>query len=112
VSHEAIYRSLYVQARGVLKKELMQHLHSRRPIRRSRHATAKADQRGRIPDTFSIRERPALVEDRAVPGHWEGDLICGPQNSHIVTLVERHTRCVMLAKVANRDITVAACNLA
>ena len=103
VSHETIYRSLYVQARGVLKKELMQHLRSRRPIRRSRHATPKADQRGRIPNAVSISERPASVEDRAVPGHWEGDLLCGSKNSFIVTLVERHSRYVMLAKVPNRD---------
>jgi len=103
VSHETIYRSLYVQARGVLKKELMQHLRSRRPIRRSRHATAKADQRGRIADAVSISERPASVEDRAVPGHWEGDLLCGSKNSYIVTLVERHSRYLMLAKVAGRD---------
>jgi IS30 family transposase len=103
VSHETIYRSLYVQARGVLKKELMEHLRSRRPIRRSRHATAKADQRGRIPDAVSISERPASVEDRAVPGHWEGDLLCGSKNSYIVTLVERYSRYVMLAKVPNRE---------
>jgi IS30 family transposase len=103
VSHETIYRSLYVQARGVLKKELMQHLRSRRSIRRSRHATQKADQRGRIPNAVSISERPASVEDRAVPGHWEGDLLCGSKNSFIVTLVERHSRYVMLAKVQNRD---------
>ena len=103
VSHETIYRSLFVQARGVLKKELMQHLRTGRPIRRSRHATAKADSRGRIPDMVSIRERPAAVEDRAVPGHWEGDLIAGSKNSYMATLVERHTRYVMLAKVANKD---------
>ena len=103
VSHETIYRSLYVQARGVLKKELMQHLRSRRPIRRSRHATQKADQRGRIPNAVSISERPASVEDRAVPGHWEGDLLCGSKNSFLVTLVEPHSRYVMLAKVPNRD---------
>ena len=103
VSHETIYRSLFVQARGVLKKELQAHLRSQRAIRRSRHATAKSDQRGRIVDAVSIRERPASVEDRAVPGHWEGDLLCGSSNSHIVTLVERHSRYVMLAKVANRD---------
>ena len=103
VSHETIYRSLYVQARGVLKKDLMQHLRSRRPIRRSRHATQKADQRGRIPNAVSISERPASVEDRAVPGHWEGDLLCGSKNSFIVSLVERHSRYVMLAKVPNRD---------
>ena len=103
VSHETIYRSLYVQARGVLKKELMQHLRSRRPLRRSRHATQKADQRGRIPDAVSISERPASAEDRAVPGHWEGDLLCGSKNSYIVTLVERHSRYLMLAKISNRE---------
>lgn len=103
VSHETIYRSLFVQARGVLKKQLIEHLRSHRPIRRSRHATAKADLRGRIPDTVSIRERPAEAQDRAVPGHWEGDLLCGSANSYLVTLVERQTRYVMLAKIANRD---------
>jgi transposase, IS30 family len=100
VSHETIYRSLYVQARGVLKKELLLHLRSRRSIRRSRHAT----QKGRtITNAVSIRERPASIEDRAVPGHWEGDLLCGSKNSNIVTLVERHSRYVMLAKVPNRE---------
>ena len=100
VSHETIYRSLYVQARGVLKKELLLHLRSRRSMRRSRHAT----QKGRhILNAVSIRERPASIEDRAVPGHWEGDLLCGSKNSNIVTLVERHSRYVMLAKVPNRE---------
>ena len=100
VSHETIYRSLYVQARGVLKKELLLHLRSRRSTRRSRHAT----QKGRhILNAVSIRERPASIEDRAVPGHWEGDLLCGSKNSNIVTLVERHSRYVMLAKVPNRE---------
>lgn len=103
VSHETIYRSLYVQARGVLKRELIEHLRTRRPLRRSRHASAKKDQRGRIPDAVSISERPAAAEDRAVPGHWEGDLLCGSRNSFVVTLVERHSRYVMLAKIANRD---------
>jgi transposase, IS30 family len=103
VSHETIYRSLFVQARGVLKKELQAHLRSGRAIRRSRHASGKADGRGRIVDAISIRERPASVEDRAVPGHWEGDLLCGSAGSYIVTLVERYSRYVMLAKVANRD---------
>jgi IS30 family transposase len=103
VSHETIYRSLFVQARGVLKKELQAHLRSGRAIRRSRHATGKGDGRGSIVDAVSIRERPAAAEDRAVPGHWEGDLLCGSGNSYIVTLVERHSRYVMLAKVANRD---------
>src|ERR1700691_10186 len=103
VSHETIYRSLFVQARGVLKKALIEHLPTHRPIRRSRHATAKADLRGRIPDTVSISERPAEAEDRAVPGHWEGDLLCGSANSYLVTLVERQTRFLMIAKIANRD---------
>ena len=103
VSHETIYRSLFVQARGVLKKALVEHLRSHRPIRRSRHATAKADLRGRIPETVSIRERPAEAEDRAVPGHWEGDLLCGSANSYLVTLVERQTRYLMIAKIENRD---------
>jgi IS30 family transposase len=103
VSHETIYRSLFVQARGVLKKDLQEHLRSGRAIRRSRHASSKGDGRGGIVDAVSIRERPASVEDRAVPGHWEGDLLCGSANSYIVTLVERHSRYVMLAAVANRD---------
>jgi IS30 family transposase len=103
VSHETIYRSLFVQARGVLKKDLQAHLRSGRAIRRSRHASSKGEQRGSIVDAVSIRERPASVEDRAVPGHWEGDLLCGSSNSYIVTLVERHSRYVLLAKVANRE---------
>jgi IS30 family transposase len=103
VSHETIYRSLYVQARGVLKKQLIEHLRSQRPIRRSRHATMKGKRLGQIPDAVSISQRPASVEDRAVPGHWEGDLLCGSKNSFIVTLVERHTRYVMLAKIPNRE---------
>ena len=103
VSHETIYRSLFVQARGVLKKELQQHLRSQRAIRRSKHATLKNDGLGKITNAVSISERPASVEDRAVPGHWEGDLIAGSNNSYIATLVERHTRYVMLAKVKNKD---------
>jgi IS30 family transposase len=103
VSRETIYRSLFVQARGVLKKELLGHLRSRRTIRRSRQAGANGDSRGQITDLVSIRQRPAAVEDRAVPGHWEGDLLSGSKNSYIATLVERHTRYVMLAKVANKD---------
>jgi len=103
VSHETIYRSLFVQARGVLKKELLRHLRSKRTIRRSRQAGLHEDRRGQIVDPVSIRERPAAVEDRAVPGHWEGDLLSGSKNSYIATLVERHTRYVMLAKVANKD---------
>ncbi|MEE8126741.1 MAG: IS30 family transposase [Nitrospirales bacterium] len=103
VSHETIYRSLFVQARGVLKKELMQHLRSKRTIRRSKHSSLKQDGLGKITNTVSIRKRPASVEDRAVPGHWEGDLICGSNNSYIATLVERHSRYVMLMKVNSRD---------
>ena len=102
VSHETIYRSLFVQARGVLKKELMQHLRSRRTMRHSRHGSGKGDGRGHIRDMISISQRPASVEDRAVPGHWEGDLLSGPKDSYIVTLVERHTRYVLLAKVADK----------
>jgi IS30 family transposase len=103
VSHETIYKSLFIQARGALKKELLQHLRSKRVIRRSRHASLKGEGLGQITDTVSIRERPASVEDRAVPGHWEGDLIFGTHNSQIATLVERHTRYVMLAKVNGKD---------
>ncbi len=103
VSHETIYRSLFVQARGVLRKELVRHLRSQRTMRRSRHATGKGVDRGQIKDMISISERPASVEDRAVPGHWEGDLISGPKNSYIMTLVERHTRYVMLAKLTDKS---------
>ena len=103
VSHETIYRSLFVQARGVLKKELLQYLRSKRTIRRSKQATQKGGAHGQIKDMISISERPASVEDRAVPGHWEGDHLSGSQNSYIATLVERHTRYVMLVKVTNKD---------
>lgn len=103
VSHETLYRSLFIQARGVLKKELQQCLRSQRAIRRSRHASLKNDGLGKICNAVSIRERPASAEDRAVPGHWEGDLICGSNNSFIATLVERHTRYVMLARVKGKD---------
>ena len=103
VSHETIYRSLFVQTRGVLKKELLSHLRSKRSMRRSRPVDPNGDRRGHIKDIVSIRQRPAAVEDRAVPGHWEGDLLSGPNNSYIATLVERHTRYVMLAKVAGKD---------
>ena len=103
VSHETVYRSLFVQARGVLKKELLGYLRSKRTIRRSRRADPKGDRRGQNKDIVSIRQRPAAVEDRAVPGHWEGDLLTGSKNSYVATLVERHTRYVTLAKVANKD---------
>jgi IS30 family transposase len=103
VSHETIYRSLFIQARGVLKKELQQCLRSQRAIRRSRHTSLKRDGLGQITDTVSIRQRPASVEDRAVPGHWEGDLLGGSRNSYIATLVERYSRYVMLVKVNGKD---------
>src|ERR1700724_2992755 len=103
VSHETIYRSLFIQARGVLKKELVQHLRSKRLIRRSLHSRADGQSRGQIVDAISIRERPAEIEDRAIPGHWEGDLLAGTKNSHIATLVERHSRFTMLVKVPSKD---------
>ena len=103
VSHETIYRTLYIQARGALKKELLQHLRRTRAMRRSRQHTQKTDNHGRISNAISISERPPSVEDRAVPGHWEGDLIFGTNNSQIATLVERHTRYVMMAKVSGKD---------
>ena len=103
VSHETIYRSLFIQARGVLKKELQQYLRTQRAIRRSKHASMKQSGLGQITNMVSIRERPASVEDRAVPGHWEGDLIAGSKNSYIATLVERYSRYVMLVKVKNKD---------
>jgi IS30 family transposase len=102
ISHETIYRSLFIQARGLLKKELVGHLRSRRAIRRGKTATLKGQPRG-IVDAVSIRERPAEAEDRAVPGHWEGDLIAGSRNTHIATLVERHSRYVCLVRVDNKE---------
>ncbi len=103
ISYETIYRSLFIQARGVLKKELQEHLRTRRTLRRSRHATLRKQSRGQIVDAISIRERPAEIEDRAIPGHWEGDLIAGTNRSYIATLVERHSRFVMLVKVADKS---------
>ncbi len=103
VSHETIYRSLFVQARGALKKELLQHLRRTRTLRRSRHFTQKTPDHGRIKDTVPIRQRPAEAEDRAVPGHWEGDLLCGTRSSQILTLVERHSRYVMLARLPSKN---------
>ena len=103
VSHETIYKTLFIQARGALKKELLQHLRKTRAMRRSRHHTQKTDDHGRITNAVSIRERPAEAEDRAVPGHWEGDLLFGSNNSQIATLVERHTRYVLLVRVPSKD---------
>jgi IS30 family transposase len=111
VSHETIYRSLFIQARGVLKKELMDHLRSKRRMRRSRHASDHGQSRGQIVDAISIRERPAEAEDRAIPGHWEGDLLSGAKHSYIATLVERHSRFVMLIKVPSRDTAVVVAAL-
>jgi IS30 family transposase len=109
VSHETVYRSLFIQARGVLKKELMDYLRSKRHMRRSRHASVHGH--GRIIDAISIRERPAEAEDRAIPGHWEGDLLSGGKNSHMVTLVERHSRFLMLIKVPSKDTAVVVAAL-
>ena len=103
VSHETIYRSLFIQARGVLKQELIQHLRSKRRIRRSQQSRVSGHRSGQIVDAISIRERPAEIEDRAIPGHWEGDLIGGTKNSHIATLVERHSRFTILVKVPSKD---------
>ena len=103
VSHETIYKTLFIQARGALKKELQQYLRKTRALRRSRHKTLKNEGLGKITNAVSIRERPAEVEDRAVPGHWEGDLLFGSNNSQIATLVERHTRYVMLVRVPSKD---------
>lgn len=103
VSHETIYRSLYIQARGVLKKELIAHLRRHRPMRRSRHYSTAGQPRGRIIDAVSIADRPAAIEDRAIPGHWEGDLLAGAKNSYVATLVERQSRFVQLIKVDGKD---------
>jgi IS30 family transposase len=103
VSHETIYRSLFIQARGALKKELLEHLRRTRGMRRSRSYTQKTAIHGQIVDAVSISERPASIEDRAVPGHWEGDLVFGSGSSQIATLVERQTRYVMLVKLDGKD---------
>jgi len=107
VSHETIYRSLFIQARGVLKKELIGHLRSRRSHTSLRSTLVPADSPAvKSSDAISIRERPAEIEDRAIPGHWEGDLITGTKNSHIATLVERHSRFTTLVKVSSKDTAV------
>lgn len=103
VSHETIYRSLFLQARGAMRRELTEHLRTRRPMRRSKHATTASELRGRIVGAVSIADRPPSIEDRAVPGHWEGDLISGAKNTHIATLVERTSRYVQLVRVAGKD---------
>jgi len=106
VSHETIYRTLFVQTRGALRQELTQHLRTARKVRHARGASHKGQGRGQIVDAVSIRERPAQVEDRAVPGHWEGDLISGSRNSHVATLVERKSRYLMLMKVPSKETAV------
>lgn len=103
VSHETIYKSLFIQARGVLKKELISRLRTRRLMRRGKASTTHGQPRGQIVGAISIRERPAEVEDRALPGHWEGDLLAGGKNTHIATLVERQSRFVMLVRVEGKD---------
>ena len=103
VSHETIYKCLYIQARGVLKKELILHLRSKRIMRRGKKSTTEGQTRGQIVDAVSIRERPPEVEQRAIPGHWEGDLLSGGKNTHIATLVERHSRFVMLVQIEGKD---------
>ena len=103
VSHETIYRSLFIQTRGVLRRELLRHLRSKRLMRHSRSATTSGQARGQIVDAISIRQRPAEVEDRAIPGHWEGDLITGSNNTHIATLVERSSRFTKLIKLRGKD---------
>ena len=111
ISHEAIYRSLFVQTRGVLKKELTAQLRTRRQIRRAKGGKAKNGQ-GHILDMVPIRDRPAEAEDRAVPGHWEGDFLTGASDTHIVTLVERHSRFTMLVKLPRKDTTTVVAALA
>lgn len=103
VSAETIYKSLFIQARGVLRKELRAHLRTRRTMRRAKRATRHGQGRGAIIDAVSIRERPAAAADRAVPGHWEGDLLAGAKNTHVATLVERRSRFTMLVKVPGKD---------
>ena len=111
VSHETIYRSLFIQARGVLKQELLAHLRSQRRLRRSRQARARGQSRGQIVDAVSIRDRPPEIEDRAIPGHWEGDLLSGAKNSHIVTLVERQSRFTALVKVPSKETSAVVAAL-
>src|SRR5260370_26477009 len=111
VSHETIYRSLFIQPRGALKKELMDHLRSKRRMRRSRHASEHGHSRGQIVDAISIRERPAEAEDRAIPGHGEGELLAGGENSAVATLVQRLSRCVMVIHGPHKDTAVVVAAL-
>lgn len=103
VSHETIYRSLCIQARGVLKKALLAHRRSRRTTRRTKRASSEGHPRGPIIAGVSIHQRPAEGTDRAIPGHWEGDLLSGSNNTHMATLVERQSRFTILVRVAGKD---------
>ncbi len=103
ISHETIYRTLFIQARGALKKELLAHLRTRRVMRRSKRSSTRDQPRGQIVDAVSISDRPAEIEDRAIPGHREGDLISGSNNTHIATLVERQSRFTMLVQLDGKD---------
>jgi IS30 family transposase len=103
VSHETIYKSLFIQARGVLNRELLAHLRSRRIMRRGKTSSTSDQTRGQVIDTISIRDRPGKIEDRAIPGHWEGDLLSGAKNTQIATLVERTSRFVMLVQLDGKD---------
>jgi IS30 family transposase len=103
ISHETIYRTLFVQARGALERELLAHLRSRRMMRKGRHASTAGQPRGQIKEAVSIRERPPEAEDRAVPGHWEGDLLAGSRNTQVASLVERSSRFVMLVRLSGKD---------
>jgi IS30 family transposase len=103
ISHETIYRTLFIQTRGALRRELLAHLRRAGRLRRARGAKGMNAGQGRIRDAVSIRDRPAEVEDRAIPGHWEGDLLAGAANTHIATIVERHSRFLILVRVEGKD---------
>lgn len=100
VSHETIYKSLFIQTRGLFRKELKKHLRTKRMFRHAK--SHKVASRGQILDAISIRERPAEIEDRAIPGHWEGDLLVGTNSCAIATVVERHSRFTVLCKLPNK----------
>jgi IS30 family transposase len=102
VSHETIYKSLFVQTRGVLKKVLLRHLRRGRMVRRNKRSLGRGPRWYGIPGAVSIHHRPTEVDDRTTAGHWEGDLITGCRDSHVATLVERHSRFVVLAQIKNK----------
>ena len=105
ISHESIYKTLFIQSRGSLKKELLQHLRTKRVMRQSKKFNTKGNARGGIIDAVSIHDRPKDIDDRTIPGHWEGDLICGSNKSFIATLVERTSRFTLLVKLQGNDTT-------